>query len=177
MAEMIVLVDANDQQIGVAEKITAHQQGLLHRAFSVFVIRNLGMEIEILLQQRNKEKYHCADLWTNTCCSHPRENEDVVDAAERRLQEEMGMQVPLRLLDAFTYRAEFANGLIEHEYDHVLAGIYTDEPIIINPEEVQNYTWITLQELQQGLQQQPSIYTPWLAPALNILINNLENIL
>lgn len=174
MTEMVILVDANDQQIGVAEKLAAHQQGLLHRAFSVFVIRKLANDFEILLQQRKKEKYHCGDLWTNTCCSHPRENEDIITAASRRLYEEMGMRIALQRIKAFTYKAEFANGLIEHEYDHVLFGFYNDEPININLQEVQNYTWITLQDLQQGLKIKPEIYTPWLLPALSILQTHLE---
>lgn len=177
MTEMVVLVDENDQQIGVAEKIAAHQKGLLHRAFSVFIVRNLGFEVEILLQQRTNDKYHCGALWTNTCCSHPRESEDIVMAAQRRLQEEMGLQIPLRLLDSFIYRAEFANGLIEHEYDHVLCGIYNDEVIDINPAEVQNFAWITMADLEQSLRIKPELYTPWLQPALQVLQENLELIL
>lgn len=177
MNEHVVLVDENDQPLGSAEKIAAHEQGLLHRAFSVFVVRNLGLDLEILLQQRNNAKYHCGDLWTNTCCSHPRMDEDIVVAAERRLQEEMGLQIPLRLLDAFIYRAEFANGLIEHEYDHVLFGLYNEETININPTEVQNFAWITLADLQHSLSLKPELYTPWLQPALNILQANLDLIL
>ncbi|HSX20526.1 MAG TPA: isopentenyl-diphosphate Delta-isomerase [Gammaproteobacteria bacterium] len=176
MTEMLVLVDEHDQQVGVGEKMQVHQAGLLHRAFSVFVIRKMDNEFEILLQQRKFDKYHCGALWTNTCCSHPRINEDVVDGAERRLQEEMGIGIKLQLLDSFTYRAEFSNGLIEHEYDHVLVGHYSGEDININPDEVQSFTWISIPTLLASLQVQPQLYTPWLLPALGVLQAHLEKI-
>lgn len=177
MTEMVVLVNEHDQQVGLEEKIAAHEQGLLHRAFSVFIIRPSGGELEILLQQRSADKYHCGGLWTNTCCSHPRENETIIAAAERRLYEEMGMQISLQELSAFIYKANFTNGLIEHEYDHVLIGYYAGEEIIMNPLEVQNYAWITLIELQDKLAANPEQFTPWLLPALNLLQANLEMVL
>lgn len=167
--EQVVLVNAQNQQIGFAEKIYAHKLGLLHRAFSVFIVRYNADKLEILLQQRKADKYHCGALWTNTCCSHPRVNEDVVCAAQRRLYEEMGLHIKLQLLNSFIYHAEFANGLIEHEYDHVLFGYYNDEVININPAEVQNYKWVDLQLLKLSLVAEPDIYTPWLEPALEIL--------
>lgn len=176
MTEMVVLVDEHDQKIGVAEKMHAHQHGLLHRAFSVFVVRDRSEGVEILLQQRKFDKYHCGALWTNTCCSHPRVDEPVVAAAERRLQEEMGLKIKLTALGNFIYRAEFNNGLIEHEYDHVLLGQYNNELIDINPEEVQSFTWLALPVLLKSLETHSELYTPWLKPALGILQQHLESV-
>ncbi len=176
-SEMVVLVDDQDNAIGFEEKIQAHRLGLLHRAFSVFVVRERNNEIETLLQQRYDKKYHCGGLWTNTCCSHPRSEEQVIAAAERRLQEEMGLHISLRAVGSFMYRAEFANGLVEHEFDHVLIGKYNDEAIKLNPQEVQAYRWVTLSSLQEGLITSPHLYTPWLKPALEIVIANMEETL
>lgn len=176
-SEMLVLVDENDTQIGVAEKMQVHKQGLLHRAFSVFIIRpnaSDSNEHEILLQQRNINKYHCGGLWTNTCCSHPREHETIVAAAERRLQEEMGLQLELQTIGNFIYRAEFNNGLIEHEYDYVLLGLYNNSNFAINIAEVQDYKWIAFSVLQLELEVKPWLYTPWLLPALNILRQHMD---
>jgi isopentenyl-diphosphate delta-isomerase len=132
MTEMIVLVDKNDNQIGLAEKMQAHEHGLLHRAFSVFIVRTNVNGYEILMQQRNSNKYHCGGLWTNTCCSHPRDQENIIQAAQRRLQEEMGLQIDLQEIGTFTYRAAFSNGLVEHEYDHVMLGFYKGEEFTVN---------------------------------------------
>lgn len=173
---MVVLVDSNDVQIGLAEKMHVHQQGLLHRAFSVFITRPHKNTYEILLQQRNASKYHCGGLWTNTCCSHPRDQETIVQAAERRLQEEMGLQLKLHAIDAFIYKAPFTNGLIEHEYDHVLLGEYNGVEFVVNADEVQAYRWMTVDELQQSLASDPDLYTPWLQPALNIVRKHMEQI-
>lgn len=173
--EMVILVDTDDNQIGLAEKMQAHEAGLLHRAFSVFIIRlNNNNKYEILMQQRNINKYHCGGLWTNTCCSHPRDQEGVVQAAQRRLQEEMGLQIALQEIGEFTYRAAFGNGLVEHEYDHVLLGFYNDESFAVNASEVQDYRWMTFDELQQDLAIEPDLYTPWLKPALNIVRQHME---
>lgn len=169
MTEMVILVDEQDQEIGTAEKIYAHEKGLLHRAFSVFVLRENYPSWDILLQQRQFDKYHCAELWTNTCCSHPRKNETVVEAAERRLFEEMGLRLQLKQLPAFVYKAEFANGLIEHEYDHVLVGYYTNQEINTNPSEVQNHAWVNINALEASIDEHPEIYTPWLLPALKVV--------
>lgn len=173
--EMVVLVDTQDQVIGVAEKMQAHEQGLLHRAFSVFVVREQHGQLEILLQQRQSEKYHCGGLWTNTCCSHPRIDEDIVTAASRRLQEEMGLNVDLTVIDSFIYRAEFSNGLVEYEYDYVLIGYYNNAAINPNPFEVENYSWCTINQLKRNLNDRPELYTPWLKPALQILETSLEH--
>ena len=121
--EKVILVDANDTPLGTMEKIEAHKKGLLHRAFSIFIVNARG---ELLLQQRALHKYHSPGLWTNTCCSHQREGETTLEAGARRLQEEMGMQVPLTFLFSFIYNTTFDNGLTEHELDHVLHGISDD---------------------------------------------------
>ena len=121
MLEEVVLVNEKDEAIGTMEKMAAHEKALLHRAFSVFVFNKNG---DLLMQQRAHSKYHSGGLWTNTCCSHPRPGEHVADAANRRLQEEMGFTTSLNKAFDFTYKAAFDNGLTEHEFDHVFIGIY-----------------------------------------------------
>jgi diphosphomevalonate decarboxylase len=175
--EQVVLVDRDDNQIGTAEKLAAHQQGLLHRAFSVFVVRHApNAELEILLQQRHPDKYHCGGLWTNTCCSHPRPHETVLAAARRRLAEEMGLELnsELEQLQSFIYTAHFSNGLTEHELDHVVLGFYNAETITPAPTEVSAYKWVTITELQHDLAHAPERYTPWLAEALAVVLLNKQ---
>src|SRR5437763_15816865 len=108
--EYIVLVDAQDREIGIAEKLSAHEKNLLHRAFSVFIFRQTPA-FELLLQQRAMNKYHSPGLWTNTCCSHPRSGEEITAAGGRRLQEELGIVTPLKDVGWFHYNAHFPNGL------------------------------------------------------------------
>jgi isopentenyl-diphosphate delta-isomerase type 1 len=172
MVEQVILVDKTDQEIGVCEKIAAHRQGILHRAFSIFLYRKINNKIEILLQERHPDKYHCGGLWTNACCSHPRPGEDLLSAAKRRLIEELGIyNVELEVLDSFIYRAEFANGLIEHEFDHVLLGEYQDFPIKPNwDEEISAIKWIELNILKNQIDQYPTRFTPWLLQGLNKII-------
>ena len=166
--EYIILVDDQDCEIGVAEKLAAHQQNLLHRAFSVFIFRE-NQERELLLQQRAFDKYHSGGLWTNTCCSHPRKGEDTLSAGKRRLREELGLVTSLTDVGRFHYNVHFSNGLSENEMDHVLIGtIAKDTPIIPNPEEIHAYRWITLPRLQQELAAYPEQFTPWFAQALEI---------
>jgi isopentenyl-diphosphate delta-isomerase len=153
----VILVDQNDNQIGLAGKLEAHEKGLLHRAFSVFVFNHEG---KMLLQKRASHKYHSPNLWTNTCCSHPYPNESVTVAAERRLIEEMGFHTTLDKSFVFEYRAEFDNGLTEHEIDHVFIGQYNGE-IKINPEEVDEYKWVDLNELRYDMENNPENYTVW----------------
>lgn len=172
--ELVILVDQHDNQLGTEEKLRAHSLGLLHRAFSVFVLREHNGETEVLLQQRAADKYHCGNLWTNTCCSHPRDGEDILAAAERRLVEEMGLHKTLQVIGNFTYRAEFANGLVEHEFDHVLIGYYAGENFTVNTAEVQAHKWISLTALYIDLQQNASAYTPWLKGALNIVQQHIN---
>lgn len=157
MMEELILVDANDQEIGVMEKMEAHEKGLLHRAFSILLFNPKG---ELLLQQRALEKYHSPGLWTNTCCSHPRPKERTEDAAHRRLFEEMGMKAELNEAFHFTYRAALEHGLIEHEIDHVFIG-FTEETPQINTTEVMAYQWISLEDIQTDIQKNPNRYTAW----------------
>lgn len=167
--EHVILVDIDDNPVGIAEKILAHKQSLCHRAFSVFICRQSIPKgtLEILLQQRAQTKYHSPNLWTNTCCSHPRPGEDTLLAAQRRLEEEMGIRTPLQSIGSFHYIAHFENGLVENEVDHVLIG-FVDNTVTIypNPKEVQQIRWITITELEKELEQDPSQFTPWLKQAL-----------
>jgi isopentenyl-diphosphate delta-isomerase type 1 len=166
MQHPIILVDEQDHEVGYGEKLDVHRQALLHRAFSVFIYRHQPAGIEILLQQRQHDKYHCGGLWTNTCCSHPRPGETVVAAAQRRLYEEMGLKIPLTAVGHFIYKAAFANGLTEHELDHVMVGHYDGSALKIDAEEVAAYQWKNLDELLRELEQPAPQYTPWLKPAL-----------
>ena len=165
MNTQVILVDENDVEIGVLDKMEAHLQAKLHRAFSVFIFNARG---EMLLQQRAMHKYHSGGLWTNACCSHPTPGEGTAEAAHRRLQEEMGFTTPILKIFHFTYRAEFENGLTEHEFDHVYLGIYGGvvEP---NPEEVKDYCFITLEELRLSLANEPESFTAWFHIAMPLL--------
>lgn len=171
--EHVILVDESDNEIGVAEKLQAHREGLCHRAFSVFIIEQ-GPELRVLLQQRADNKYHSGGLWTNTCCSHPRVGEDIIHAGERRLKEEMGLKASLRSLGKFHYLARFSNGLVENEVDHVLVGEVSDLNISPNPLEVQNYRWISIRELKQEMSITPDHFTPWLALALEMVASHFS---
>jgi len=161
--EFVILVDEQDNAIGTMEKQQAHVQGLLHRAFSIFIFNS---EKKILLQKRAATKYHCGGLWTNACCSHPRENENTRDAANRRLQEEMGMQCELKPIFTFVYKAEFENGLIEHEFDHVFLGESNQTPTV-NNQEVDEFRYIGIDELQLEIKTSPQNFTPWFLIALD----------
>lgn len=155
--EYVILVDTADRELGTMEKMEAHEKAVLHRAFSVFIFNDLG---ELMLQQRAAHKYHSPLLWTNTCCSHQRQGESNIEAGKRRLQEEMGFDVDLDEKFHFVYKAEFDNGLTEHELDHVLVGYYNGEPTI-NPEEVASWKWIDMEVLQQDMKDHPQDYTAW----------------
>lgn len=157
MQEHVILVDSADQQIGIEDKLKAHQHGKLHRAFSIFLFNNRG---EMLLQQRSLHKYHSGGLWSNACCSHPQPDETVMASAQRRLLEEVGVICPLQPLFRFEYRAEVGPGLIEHELDQVLLGFY-DGPVIPNRHEVQDYRWLAITELQDEIAQRPQDFTVW----------------
>ncbi len=155
--EHVVLVDKNDRQIGLMEKIEAHEKALLHRAFSVFIFND---KRQLLLQQRAVEKYHSPLLWTNTCCSHQRDGETSLQAGKRRLQEEMGFVCDLEEVFTFIYKAPFDNGLTEHELDHVLVGKYNKNPLV-NKEEVANYKWMSLEAVKVDIELHPEKYTAW----------------
>ncbi|MBW2960824.1 isopentenyl-diphosphate Delta-isomerase [Mesonia aestuariivivens] len=157
MEEKVILVNEQDEQVGLMEKIEAHEKALLHRAFSVFVYNDQG---EVMLQQRALSKYHSPGLWTNTCCSHQREGETNIDAGKRRLMEEMGFTTDLEETISFIYKAPFDNGLSEHEYDYILIGKYNGEPTI-NPAEVAAWKWMNLEEVKKDLKENPSNYTAW----------------
>jgi len=155
--EYVILVDTADRELGIMEKMEAHEKAVLHRAFSVFIFNDRG---ELMLQQRAAHKYHSPLLWTNTCCSHQRQGESNIEAGKRRLREEMGFEVDLDKKFHFVYKAEFDNGLTEHELDHVMVGYYNGEPTI-NPEEVASWKWINMEVLQQDMKDHPQDYTAW----------------
>jgi isopentenyl-diphosphate delta-isomerase len=153
----VILVTETDEPIGTVEKMQAHSAGLLHRAFSVFIFDSKG---RMLLQQRAVEKYHGAQLWSNTCCSHPYPGEEVYEAGLRRLQEEMGFTTPLQKQFEFVYRAEVENNLVEYEYDHVFTGHY-EGTITINKKEVADYCYEDMQRIKLALKEQPARFTTW----------------
>lgn len=155
--ENVILVNKNDEQIGLMPKLEAHEKAVLHRAFSVFVLNNKN---EIMLQQRAQHKYHSPLLWTNTCCSHQREGETNLQAGSRRLFEEMGFKTELKELFHFIYKAPFDNGLTEHELDHVMIGYYDESPII-NPDEVHDWKWMSIEAVQSDMIVCPDAYTVW----------------
>ena len=157
MEEKVILVSKNDDQLGLMGKMEAHEKGVLHRAFSVFVFNKKG---ELLLQQRALEKYHSPGLWTNTCCSHQRDGESNIDAGKRRLEEEMGFSCSLEEVFWFVYKASFENGLTEHELDHVMVGYYQEDPEI-NKEEVASFRWMPLEDVKDDILNHPDLYTEW----------------
>jgi isopentenyl-diphosphate delta-isomerase type 1 len=171
--EYVVLVDSDDRVLGQAEKLEAHRQGLLHRAFSVFLFRHKAGVVELLLQRRALTKYHAPGLWTNTCCSHPRLNEDVTAAGERRLFEEMGMRAWLQPVGRFQYRAELANGLIEHELDYLLLAWSEGEAFSLNSEEVMEARWVELEQIKNDYRENPQKFTPWFKEAFDLVIKDL----
>ncbi len=158
--EQIILVDENDAQIGAMGKLETHEKGLLHRAFSIFVRNNNG---ETLLQKRASSKYHSGGLWSNTCCGHPRNGEELMSAAHRRLVEEMGFDCPLYELFVFSYQATVPTQkteLQENEINHVLIGTYNDAPVL-NLEEASDWKWVTLKEIKLDVSKNPDDYTYW----------------
>ncbi|HEM7145218.1 isopentenyl-diphosphate Delta-isomerase [Providencia stuartii] len=163
MEEKIILVDRQDNPIGTMPKLLAHQQGRLHRAFSVFIFNTKG---ELLIQQRAAHKYHSAGQWANSCCSHPRPNEDTLAAAKRRLMEELGFTTEISLVGHFVYHAEVNGGLIEHEYDHLFIGYY-DGAVTPNREEVSAIRWVLPSDLQTEIKNTPDQFTPWFKLIIN----------
>lgn len=155
--EKVILVNEFDEPVGLMPKLEAHQKAMLHRAFSIFILNDKN---EIMLQQRASHKYHSPMLWTNTCCSHQREGETNVQAGNRRLFEEMGFETEVKELFHFIYKAPFDNGLTEHELDHVMIGYYNDAPQI-NPEEVEDWKWMKIDEVKNDIVLHPEKYTVW----------------
>ncbi len=157
IGEYVILVNEKDEPLGLMPKLEAHEKGMLHRAFSVFVLNKQG---ELLLQQRAASKYHSPSLWTNTCCSHQQEGERNIEAGKRRLFEEMGFVTELTEVFSFIYKAPFDNGLTEHELDYVLIGTYDGNPNI-NPDEVESFKWMTLDAVKADIEKHPETYTAW----------------
>jgi isopentenyl-diphosphate delta-isomerase len=162
MNQKVILVDEKNKVIGFEEKLKAHKEGRLHRAFSIFIFNSNG---DLLLQKRAKTKYHSGGLWSNTVCSHPGPGENYGKAVHRRLKEEMGFDCKLKKLFCFIYKAKFRNGLIENEYDCVFAGKFDGKPKP-NKKEVESYKWISLKELRKDIVKNRSKYSVWLAIAL-----------
>ncbi len=156
--EEVILVDENDQECGTMEKLKAHELGSRHRAFSIFVFNDNN---EILLQKRAENKYHSGGLWTNTCCSHPRPNETLESATQRRLFEEMGFKTAIVPVFHISYFIQLDQGLIENEYDHVFAGNYSGE-FFPNPIEVIETKWMNFDALVKDCRENPNHYTSWL---------------
>jgi isopentenyl-diphosphate delta-isomerase len=172
LEESVIIVNPEGQLIGTMDKMAAHRSGTLHRAFSIFIFNSQG---QLLLQQRAFDKYHSGGLWTNTCCSHPRLDEITIDAAHRRLQEEMGMECPMTELFQFSYRHDFKNGLIEHEFDHVFMGVCDDVPLP-NPEEVAGFQYMDIDQLLLELLEQPDKYTAWFKICLEQVLEKYYSI-
>jgi isopentenyl-diphosphate delta-isomerase len=168
--DYVVLVDSQDNELGKMEKLEAHEKGLLHRAFSIFLFNSKG---EMLIQQRALSKYHSPGLWTNACCSHPAPNESIIQAGNRRLKEELGLTT--ELVDAFNfeYRETFENNLTEHELDHVLVG-YSEQNPILNKEEAKDYRWITWANLLEEINLNPEDFTIWFKIILTKHIEKLQ---
>ena len=161
----------NDVEVGAMEKMAAHQQAILHRAFSVFLFNDQG---EMLLQQRAFSKYHSAGLWTNTCCSHPKPGESLDKAVHRRLKEEMGIEADVEKAFDFIYQAELPDHLNEHEFDHVFIGKYQG-PILLNDLEVAGYLYLSIEEVQLNLQSNPEEYTIWFKIAFSRVVEWYKN--
>jgi isopentenyl-diphosphate delta-isomerase len=155
--QQVILVNDRDETVGVMEKLEAHQKGLLHRAFSIFIFNSKG---EFLLQRRALNKYHSGGLWTNSCCSHPQPGEITRAAAQRRLQEEMGFVTPLEKVFDFVYKADFDNNLTEFEFDHVFTGEYEGK-VDYNKEEVMDYCYKNMAEVRRSLSDDPQQFSKW----------------
>lgn len=165
MVEQVILVNENDQEQGLMEKMVAHRKAMLHRAFSVFIFNDHG---EMLIHRRALEKYHSGGLWTNACCSHPRQGETTEEAAHRRMLEEMGFDCDIEELFSFIYKADLDNELTEHELDHVFVGRFNGSPTP-NPEEVCDWKYITLEALDRDMENHPESYTVWFKIAMKEL--------
>ena len=170
--ERVVLVTPDDRPIGVAGKTSAHERGLLHRAFSVFVVNGAG---EWLLQRRASHKYHSGGLWSNTCCSHPRDGETPEDAVHRRMMEEMGFDCEVEKAFHFTYKADVGQGLTEHEFDHVFIGKSELIPVI-NPEEVNDWKYMAMDEIRLDMKKKPDVYTVWFRIAFDEVDQHLKKL-
>lgn len=167
----VVLVSNQDQEISEMDKLEAHQKGLLHRAFSIFIFNSQG---EMLLQQRADHKYHGGGLWTNACCSHPQKGEDLLLSAKNRLIFEMGLTCDIKRIFSFIYKAEVENNLIEHEFDHVFVGFTNTDPKL-NAEEVKNFQWIQPGILLQKITEEPEKFTTWFKMVVERVLKETNN--
>ena len=190
MEDKLILVNLNDEEIGTCGKMQTHQEGRLHRAFSAFIFwqdpedaHESSKNCKLLIQKRAQGKYHSGGKWANSCCSHPRHGEDLRDAVFRRLPEETGMDASICVLreeGSFVYRAEFANGLSEYEYDHVFTGLVTSKSSDIdglferNPEEADEMRFVDIDCLCQDVLDSPDKYAPWFITALPIALKRLQ---
>jgi isopentenyl-diphosphate delta-isomerase len=163
MEESVILVNENDEVVGIGEKLRTHLEGKLHRAFSLLIFNSRG---DLLLQKRAETKYHSGNLWSNTCCGHPRPGESIETAAHRRLKEEMGFDCGLEKKFSFIYRARLDGSSIEHEFDHVLVGSFDGEPRV-NRAEAADWKWVDVETLRSDLEKNPSRYTYWLRVILS----------
>lgn len=170
--ECVILVDNEDNEIGTMEKMQAHKEARLHRAFSIFLFNENN---EMLIHRRALSKYHSAGLWTNACCSHQRTGETNLQAGARRLMEEMGIICELKETFSFIYKAPLENQLTEHEFDHVLIGEYSGTPSP-NPEEVCEYKYIPIEELLQDVSKRPECYTEWFKIALPLVVHERNKV-
>ncbi|MBT0724462.1 isopentenyl-diphosphate Delta-isomerase [Rosenbergiella sp. S61] len=166
----VILVDEHDNPLGQMEKLEAHRQGRLHRAITVYVFNT---QQQLMLQQRAFSKYHCGGLWSNTCCGHPFPHEGTQQAAERRLDEEMGLKMPLKEITQTYYNLPVTDGLIEHEYGHIFTG-YTDQLPVLNPDEAENYRFASLSEIEKELVSFPERFTPWFKTTFPMLAKQLR---
>ena len=171
--DLLILVDGLDREVGTATKLQAHVEGLFHRAFSVALLRDGASGPELLLAKRSLRKYHSGGLWANSCCSHPRAGEDVIEAAYRRVPEELGCEaVGLRELCAFAYHAEFDNGLVEFEYDHVIVGRCAGE-LAPDPAEASEVRWIGCEKLAAELKEAPRAFAAWAPMVLSLTMADI----
>ncbi len=171
MQDKVILVDENDNEIGVEENMKAHELGKLHRAFSIFIFNTEG---NLLLQRRALSKYHSAGLWTNTCCSHPKPGETTESAAHRRIVEEMGFDCDFDEVFSFIYKAPFDNGFVEHEFDHVFIGECEVDPSP-NPEEVHEWKWVDMNWIKDDMKKNPQEYTEWFKMCFDNVLDQIKS--
>ena len=157
MTNKIILVNKQDQEIGAEYKLEIHKQGKLHRAFSIFIFNSHG---DLLLQKRALNKYHSGGLWSNSCCSHPEQNEEIYFSAHKRLKEEMGFDCELSELFSFIYKSKVGINLIENEFDHVFVGKF-DGKLKINKKEVADTKWVNYDFLKKDIRDNPQNYAYW----------------
>ena len=157
--DLLILVDESDKALGFKSKSECHEgNGTLHRAFSVFIFNPLG---QLLIQKRSSNKELWDLHWSNSCCSHPKKNEQMELAVKRRLKEELGIECPVHYLYKFTYHAKYKDLGSEHELCHVYVGLFDGE-IKANPEEIDDWKFIKPDDLEERIRNSKKDYTPWM---------------